>query len=303
MGLENSLRRLFFGVNKHTKFLILGDGRSGTTWVADVLNFDGRYLDFFESFHGQRVLKLEDRRIYPTSVDFFERSKRFESYVMGSKIFADQQKSKGFARSGCLVKDVTAHMVFPLICNSFDYKVYIIRNPLSVALSKEGFGVWHSDEDLKMLVNSSSEVRELSDRCMSRCLVGSCFHEYVLVWCLLHRIVLSEVLKSGTLVVFYENLLLDPERSFEQLFSHMNMERDYIRSKSKILSAINKRSKTTTSQNRIESGLNGERTWERYKSSSEISDAHEIIRIFKLDHLYQDTIVPQLQPRAIHGYI
>ena len=37
----------------------MGDGRSGTTWVADIINHDKRYREMFEPFHPNRVTDMD----------------------------------------------------------------------------------------------------------------------------------------------------------------------------------------------------------------------------------------------------
>ena len=34
---------------------LVGDGRSGTTWIANLLNADNSYREMFEPFHPQKV--------------------------------------------------------------------------------------------------------------------------------------------------------------------------------------------------------------------------------------------------------
>ena len=293
---KNKIRKFLLHANEHTKLLVLGDGRSGTTWLADVLNYDGRYLDFFESYHGRRVLRLPDNRIYPTSGDFASSSANFKKYVLNSNIFADQQAPRGFAVSGCLVKDITSHMVFSLLYQEFDYRIYIIRNPLSVASSKERYGRWHSNADLQELIDTSPKLRAMSDSCFSRCLVKSRFHEYVLVWCLLNKIALPQVL-SNAFVVFYEDLLLNPEQSFYNLFAYIDQRCRFNKYRLRILRTVGKRSKTTSGSYLINDEATRLHGWEKYKSKTEISLAYKIIEIFELDYLYQDNIVPQNVPK------
>ena len=296
--LKNNLRRVLLHANEHTKLLLLGDGRSGTTWIADVLNYDGRYLDFFESYHGQQVLSLPESRIYPTDGDFASIPIHFKKYVLSSKIFAAQQKPRGFTVSGCFVKDITAHMIFSLIFQEFDYRIYIIRNPLAVALSKEKYGRWHSIDDLQKLINFSPKLRAMSDCCFSRSLVNSRFHEYVLVWCLLNKIAFPQVI-SNAFVVFYEDLLLNPEQSFHDLFAYIEQESRFKKYRSRIFGSVNKRSRTSIDSYPIKDVATHLRAWEQNKSKVEISLAYQIIEIFELDYLYQGNAVPQICPKKL----
>src|SRR5688572_637852 len=41
--------------NYRERLWLIGDGRSGTTWAANLLNHRGRYRQLFEPFHPQMV--------------------------------------------------------------------------------------------------------------------------------------------------------------------------------------------------------------------------------------------------------
>ncbi len=38
---------------------LIGDGRSGTTWISNLVNYDHRYRDVFEPFHPRRASGME----------------------------------------------------------------------------------------------------------------------------------------------------------------------------------------------------------------------------------------------------
>ena len=136
----------------------------------------------------------------------------------------------------------------------------------------------------------------MSDCCFARSLVKSRFHEYVLVWCLLNKIALPQVL-SNAFVVFYEDLFLKPEQSFYDLFAYIDQRYRFNKYRLRILSAADKQSKTTSGSYPINDEATRLRNWEQYKSKKEISLAYKIIEIFGLDYLYQDNIVPQNFPK------
>ena len=48
---------------------LLGDGRSGTTWFSELVNFEGNYWEVFEPFHGREPLPIEGGRMYPLQSD------------------------------------------------------------------------------------------------------------------------------------------------------------------------------------------------------------------------------------------
>ncbi len=48
----------WFGNYKDVLWLI-GDGRSGTTWVSSLINFDSHYREMFEPFHPAMVGEMD----------------------------------------------------------------------------------------------------------------------------------------------------------------------------------------------------------------------------------------------------
>ena len=46
--------------NYHEKIFILGDGRSGTNWLVNLVNFDRRYRLVYEPFHGAEFRPILD---------------------------------------------------------------------------------------------------------------------------------------------------------------------------------------------------------------------------------------------------
>jgi hypothetical protein len=294
---KNILRSLLLRINAGNQIFVLGDGRSGTTWIAAVLNFDGRYLNFFEPFHGQRILGLPDKRIYPTGAELGVATSGafdFKKYVKGSKIFAGQEKPTGLALSGCLIKDVTGHLILSRIKDSRRKDLMVIRHPFSVALSKEGYGKWHSPQDLQRLISHSAEVEKLYDICKAKKLLGSRFLEYVLVWCLLHRSALSEIENCEKSVLFYEEMLLEPEASFKSLFDRLELGEVFNANREKIMHAVIKRSRTTSVSSRIEASLTKAQPWLELKSGLEINNAYGILKVFGLWDIYGKKSVPQI---------
>ena len=294
---KNILRRLLLRINAGNQIFVLGDGRSGTTWIAAVLNFDGRYLNFFEPFHGQRILGLPDKRIYPTGAELGIATSEafdFKKYVKASKIFAGQEKPTGLALSGCLIKDVTGHLILSQIKNPQRKDLMIIRHPFSVALSKEGYGKWHSPQDLQRLISHSSEMQGLYDICKAKNLLDSRFLEYVLVWCLLHRYAFSEIEDCGKSVLFYEEMLLEPDASFKSLFDRLGLGEVFDANREEIMHAVTKRSRTTSASSRIEASLTKAQPWLELKSGLEIENAYEILKVFGLWDIYGKESVPQI---------
>ena len=221
-------KRFLITVNSRSQIFLLGDGRSGTTWIAQVLNFDGRYLSFSEPFHGREILGLPGNRFYPTAADLDTlgcNSAKLKHYSRLTKHSAGLQKPNRIPVIGSIVKDISSHLILQRIQDHRRKNVLILRNPISVAMSKERYGEWHSARDIEILLSQSSTIQEIGSRCLSQQLVSTKFLEYVFVWSLLHRIVLPVLNRFEFSLVFYENLLREPEQSFRKLFCQLGLRK------------------------------------------------------------------------------
>jgi len=284
--LNNRLSKYcFIKINNKKQIFILGDGRSGTTWLANVLNFDGKYLDFFEPFHGRRILKLSNDRLYPIENDLEIigcNNFRLDKYARKTSHFAGYRKPRRIVLSGSILKDISSHFIFQKIQVKRQKNILIIRNPFSVALSKEGYGRWHSESDIQNLLARSPKLQALGDKCLSKHIVSTKFLEYIFIWCLLHRIILSSLDMIDVTIVFYETLLRDPVQSFETLFNYLEDLERFNGNKKTIRNVINKPSWTTTQDNCININMVNDQPWNKKKSDQEIFQAYTILKTFDL---------------------
>jgi hypothetical protein len=290
-------KRCLIKLNARKQIFVLGDGRSGTTWIAEVLNFDKKYLSLSEPFHGRRIMQLSNDRLYPTRNDLNKLGRRgfnLESYAGVMPSFAGLELPKKCVFSGAIIKDISSHLILPKIQDDRRKNVLVIRNPLSVAISKEGYGKWNTERDINNFLKQSPALQSLGSQCISRYSVNTKFLEYVFTWCLLHRYILPIIEELGFFVIFYENLLRDPEQSFEELFCFIGHRKRYKRGRNEVMEQVSKRSKTATNDNRIKTNLVDDQPWFRYKSGREISQAHSILKMFDLYDLYRDSIMPKV---------
>ena len=126
----------------HNKLWLIGDGRSGTTWVSNLINSDQYFREMFEPFHPI----LEERMNFFSSHHYIrpgeqeEQFKSIASKVFEGKIFArriDQDNRIGMFQ-GLLIKDIFANLFSNWAYRQFqDIKIILLlRNPFATALSK-----------------------------------------------------------------------------------------------------------------------------------------------------------------------
>ncbi len=287
----------FARLNRHRQIFLLGDGRSGTTWVAQAINFDRSFLDFFEPFHGRDALHLPDSRMYPTGEDLDRlglRSPRIDDPATRKKVCHRVRVSKKFLHSGILVKDVAAHLIAGRVQASGQKVVYILRNPVSIALSKEAFGVWHSEADIRLLADLSTDLTGVDGYNPLHQSQPSKFLEYIFVWCVLTRQALAQLSRGEVVVVFYEKLRDDPESGFGVLFSQLGMTETFDRHREQVLAAVAQRSRTTVQSNTLGENLSDDNPWRKPKPAEEVEATYRMLKQFGLYGIYEGALAPKM---------
>lgn len=291
----NLLKRAVIQLNSRNKLYLLGDGRSGTTWLAQILNFDGRYIEFFEPYHGRHHLKLSDDRLYPTVNDISQLEinvNQLDQLVYQTHNFAGMRRMQKLPPpiAGSLIKDISSHLILGLLSKQNSKRILILRNPISVATSKEKYGRWHSEADIQSFLEASPILNKISRGCFSDGLISSVFFEYIMMWCLIYRYTLSCASNLDFQLVFYENLVRNPKESIRHLFLEIGQEKCFNKNQSKILSAVNKSSRTVSKSSDFQTNKHEDQPWKGKKTHQDIENAYKILKRFDLYQIYENTI-------------
>lgn len=146
--LKSALQKNYQKGNYKDIFWIIGDGRSGTTWIADLVNYRGTYRKMFEPFHPQLVTGMDiiqphqyirpDDSNHPLNVpaqDVF--SGAFFNYRVDSR-------NRRFRYDGIVIKDIFANLLAKWATQQHPHikTVLVMRNPFAVALSKAKKSDW-----------------------------------------------------------------------------------------------------------------------------------------------------------------
>lgn len=288
---------LFNFISSNREIYIIGDGRSGTTWASDILNFDNKLTGVFEPFHGRRCLELSEGRLYPTNADLDIRQTK---KTLKDLVCDKMERPRGISVSGILIKDISSHLILSKLKDGQNNIVIILRNPLSVSISKERYGTWHNKRDLQVLLSQSHQLRAIEKSCLDKNLISNSFLEFVFAWCVLHRIALPSALELDIPIVFYENLLREPEEAIKNLFFKVDYGHHFRRNREKILSSAKNRSRTSTKHNNIQRNMANDQPWIGLKSESEVSKAFQILKEFDLYKIYEDSLQPKISQAAIY---
>jgi len=211
--------------------LVVGTARSGSTWVAELLNHRNEYRLVFEPFRSDRVRRARPFRrghyIDPREQDH-PLAGSIDALLAGRvrSWWTDRQNRRRIATRR-IVKEVRITNLVPWIrARHRDLRiVYVVRDPVAVARSWLELG-WGDDLDdllaqeqlLERLPGSGAAIRELAG--------GELFDRHVVRWCLENAIPLTAYAELGLHLVVYERLRAEPEREIDRLFAYLGRDPD-----------------------------------------------------------------------------
>jgi sulfotransferase family protein len=209
--------------------LVVSTGRSGSTWVAELVNHRNEYRLVFEPFRPERVRKARalGRGYYIDPSDqTHPQAAKIDSLLAGRVRgwWTDHQNHRRIARRR-IVKDVRITNLLPWIRVRHPALriVYVVRDPVAVARSWIELG-W--DDDLEALLTQDqllarfADVRGVIDSIAAG---GDPLERNVVRWCLENAIPLREAGDLDIHLVIYEHLRDHPEVELERLFTYLGM--------------------------------------------------------------------------------
>lgn len=279
-------QRCYLDIHNLNSVFLAGSGRSGTTWVEDIINHNNSYRIMFEPFHVEKnpTLKGWSLRQY---IDPQDKDKNIQSIIeqnLSGNIrndWIDRFNKKLFAKKR-LIKDIRANLFLKWINNNFPTIpiIFLMRHPCAVTHSRMKIG-WldHLDEYLSQNKLIADYLSPFIDQI---CNAKDPFERNIYMWCIENYIPLKQFKKGEILVLFYENICSFPERETERIFSYLNNELD----KKKMALSIQKPSSVCHHDSAIFSGKNLTSSWRNKITNEQLTRAIEICSLFGLDQIY-----------------
>jgi hypothetical protein len=285
-------KNYFLDVGNHRNTIFLaGTGRSGTTWVQDVINHDGSHRILFEPFHSQKIGLLKEWN-YRQYVRPENRESRFllpASAILRGRIrdpWVDQFNTRIVANKR-LIKDIRANLFLKWIKRNFPEipLILLLRHPCAVASSKLKLG-WEShlkdfleqDELMADFLNPyKKEIASAKDM----------FEKHIFMWCIENYVPLRQFEPGEILVVFYEDFCADPLQVASKIRAFLG--------KSPLpyaLEVFGKPSLMSRADSAIVSRSDLVESWRKDVSPLQIKRAVEILSLFGLEKVYNEGSFP-----------
>lgn len=269
-------------------------GRSGTTWVADLINFDSAYRGMFEPFNPDHVRTARPFR----NVRYVHGDSQEPVLVDAAReILAGRVRSRWVDLDGGrliyrrrLIKEVRANLMLRWLtglCPTMSV-VLVIRHPLAVARSWLRLD-WEKvrssgDFDLILAQPTLLEDYPLIGEAVRHIDADDAFERIIFTWCVSHHVPLTQCDTRPPTIVFYEDLLLDPEAGTQRLFEALHQPHDWER----LAPMVQRPSRANFLNRRFDAEqaqLLGD--WQDVLSDDQIRRAGQILEVFGLGGIYR----------------
>lgn len=292
LGLLNRISAVcYFDLNSDYRrsILISSSGRSGSTWLADLINYRNEYRLIFEPFRRDRskIAACIPYGLYLEPGGKTGPEARAVEAILRGRVHNTWSNWHNRRRVSHrrIIKEIRATNLMPWIRANFPELpvVYLLRHPVSVAQSWTRLG-WRDflDEFIRQeaLMNRLSSFQPVIDDVLR---TGRPFERHLLRWCLENFIPLRDLQPSDAHVVFYEHLLADPQKELRHVFGYLGKTLEPA-----VLERIN-----------VASPLSYPDSHAKPLTDDEMTRACEIVAAFGLDRVYGRSAEPRIQAGSV----
>jgi hypothetical protein len=300
---------------------LAGSGRSGTTWVSEVINYRNQYRYIFEPFYPGRVrtcrglnrkqyLRPEDRReefLRPARIilsgglkNHYWADFKDSRFLPRWRLVKDMRRNKtrnwgdklngGFIPGRRLIKEIRANLMLGWLRANFPEMpiVFLLRHPCAVVHSKMKLG-WSPNLDDFLLQEELMEdfLWPFENEMRS---ARTDFERHVFLWCVENYVPLKQLTPGEVYLIFYENLCADPEGEVKRMFGFLNK---YFNES--VLERIKKPSLLSRRESAIHLGEGLVGGWRKHVTGAQLLRAVEILGLFGMHNIYSEQAVPNAE--------
>lgn len=280
--------------HENTVFLA-GNGRSGSTWVSDILNYRNAYRVIFEPFHPRHVPLCKSFQYR----QYLRPGNKDEKYLVPARAiltgrirgpWVDRANRKLISRKR-IVKDIRANHMLKWLKVNFPGlpMIMLFRHPCAVANSRLKMG-WENNMDSflaqpELMEDHLQPFREEIER------ASTDFEKHVFQWCIENYVPLRQLSGGDVHLAFYERFCEAPGEEVDRMFTFLNLEYD-----KRIFSwlGLGIPSMTTRAGSPVRSGKNLTSGWTEEFNAAQVQRAVDILGLFGLDRIYAREPMPNI---------
>lgn len=284
---------------------IVGDGRSGTTWLANLINYQQSYRFMFEPLHPWRWRFLSQANPYL----YLSRQTGAEYLPIFRQIFSGQLHDWRMDKhsqvmnndNGLLIKDIFGHFCLKWVDQHFPTvkKVLLLRHPFAVALSKlklRKLGWAWLDEPQQLFAHPQlyADFLQPFEEILQD--VASNFEKQVLAWAIIHYVALVQLNGAQIHLLFYEELCANFEQEMRRLLAYLGEDGADQPLDERLLREGHTPSQTTTEWSAISQNGDLLAGWSQQLTAKEMGMGDYILNVFGLGQIYNSSrLMPDRQ--------
>jgi len=271
--------------------LIAGVGRSGTTWLGNIVNHGNCFRDIFEPFRPDHTEVWRNyhykQYVQPTCQD--KELFKAAQYILSGRVNNKwcNRFNKKTISSKRMVKEIRANFFLKWLKINFPEVplVFIMRHPCAVAVSRKRLG-WatHFEDILSQEQLVSDYLSPFVDE-IKKC--NDDFERQIYLWCIENYVSMNQLQREDFLLVFYEQLCMNPQHELSRIFKYIDHPVT-----DEVINVLKKPSAFSKEDSAIMSGGNLVSSWKKYVTSSQIQTALRIVSHFGLDRFYDSGVYP-----------
>lgn len=274
--------------------IVAGTGRSGSTWVSELVVSQAPCRLMFEPFDNRKITDVAEQHYFPY-LRPGDRHPALEAYclrLLRGEIrhpWIDHQVRTLFPRYR-LIKAIRANLLLRWLRERFPRlpMVLLLRHPCAVVASRLALD-WATDGDIGPFLSQPALVEDfLAERMPVLRAARSPAAKHAVIWCVSNLVPLRQF-ASGTLpVLFYEQLCLRPREAVPALFAALEMPFEEA-----VFDRVALPSTTTARSSAIARGDSRVEGWRSRLTDEQVAEVLEVVRGFGLDGLYDDRPEPR----------
>ncbi len=275
-------------------------GRSGSTWVKDILNYRRDCRVIHEPFHPYRNKLVKHFQYY----QYIHPSNRCEEFlapvrsILSGRIrntWTDWDNATIFSRKR-LIKDIRANLLLKWLHVNFPTVpiILLFRHPCAVASSwlKLGWGMEErgTKRDIDVCLSQNELMKDFFAPFRANIQnVASAFERHIFLWCMLYYVPLRQFNDGEVHLAFYENFCANPQEEIQRLMKFLRKDFD-----EKILKKLQRASSVTLNDSAIRVGGSLIDGWRDHIPSHQVEKAIQILSLFGLDRIYSKSSMPNV---------
>lgn len=281
--------------------VLAGTGRSGTTWISNIINYDNEYRYLFEPFNPlyvESVREANTRRYFRIDLDNKRLFKTVGDILQGRirNKWVDRLNRKRIVRRR-LIKDIRVSHLLGWMKRHFpDVKiVLLLRHPFAVADSKLRARWSDFLEEFLSQPDLIEDHLEPFEGLIRR--AASPFQRHVLQWCVENYVPLRQLGPGEVHIAFYEEFCVDPYLEIGSLFEYLEKRISRKAYDRKVVPMLRTPSAMAGEDSAIKIGKSLLSGWTRRVDSKDVAGGVKILESFGFDGLYSNALEPN--PAAV----